>query len=159
MHILDGAQDDRTNHTLYKHRWADETHHHSDVAQKRCEEMYEEGLKKTAMVDQIQKEAKRIREEAEMEECTFQPTVFKLRQAKKAKEERARQKEIKLKGKAALHGRISPNVSVETVDTFARLAFHPRQHSNLSPQKNPMTRWNKGGKKTTAEFEVSAAMR
>ncbi|GMH87963.1 hypothetical protein TrVE_jg2366 [Triparma verrucosa] len=159
LHILNAEKDDRTNHELFKHRWSDETHHHSDVAQKRCEEMYEEGLRKAALVDQIQKEVKRIREEAELKECTFQPTVFKLQQAKKAKEERMRQKELKLKGKSALPGRVSPNISVDTVDTFTRLAFDPRQHSNKSPQKNPVTRWNNGKKKKTAEFEADFLVR
>ena len=130
---MHNVRDDRTQHALFKHRWSDETHHHSDQAQLRCEQMYEEGLAKAAMVDEIQRQAAKMREETDMSECTFKPAVFKLEQAKHAKEERAA---LKLKGKAML-GRASPssaNTSVETVDTFTRLSFDPRQHF-ASPDK------------------------
>ena len=49
--------------------------------------MYEEGLAKAAMIDQIHKEATKMRQQADMSECTFKPAVFKLQQAKQAKEE------------------------------------------------------------------------
>ena len=63
---------------------------------------------------------------------------------------------LKLKGKA-LVGRASPssiNTSAETVDTFTRLSFDPRQHFP-SPEKNPNTRWNGGKKLTKDEFEAN----